>query len=138
MSCRPTKKIYPTTSLDENCIVWISNRAGLLRWFERRIWLLKLKFVNGGGYETYNTEEVKKEHKEEAKADEETEEEPEAPVPLVTHLENILHSVFSTVEVYINNQQTYNSKGLYAHKSYISNNFKEAISEYKRVLHCDG
>ena len=106
--------------------------------WDRRIWLLKLKFVNGRGYETYNSEEVKKEHKEDAKADEETEEGPDAPVPLVTHLENILHSVFSTVEVYINNQQTYNSKGLYAHKSYISNNFKEAISEYKRVLHCDG
>ena len=28
--------------------------------------------------------------------------------------------------------------GLYAHKSYISINFKEAISEYKGVLHCEG
>ena len=27
---------------------------------------------------------------------------------------------------------------LYAHKSYISNNFKAAISEYKAVLHCEG
>ena len=27
---------------------------------------------------------------------------------------------------------------MYAHKSYISNNFKEAISEYKGVLHCEG
>ena len=35
-------------------------------------------------------------------------------------------------------QQIYNSNGLYAHKSYISNNFKAAISEYKGVLHCDG
>ena len=26
----------------------------------------------------------------------------------------------------------------YAHKSYISNNFKAAISEYKGVLHCEG
>ena len=40
--------------------------------------------------------------------------------------------------MYINNQQTYNSNGLYAHKSYISNNFKGAISEYKEVLHCEG
>ena len=44
---------------------------------------------------------------------------------------------FSNVEVYVNNQQSYNSNGLYAHQSYISNNFKGAISEYKRVLHCD-
>ena len=40
--------------------------------------------------------------------------------------------------MYINNQQIYNSNGLYAHKSYISNNFKGAISEYKGVLHCEG
>ena len=49
-----------------------------------------------------------------------------------------MHSIFSKVEVYINNQQVYNSNGLYSHKSYISNNFKGAISEYKGVLHCQG
>ena len=40
--------------------------------------------------------------------------------------------------MYINNQQIHNYHGLYAHKSYISNNFKGAISEYKGVLHCEG
>ena len=40
--------------------------------------------------------------------------------------------------MYINNQQIYNSNGLYAHKSYTTNNFKAAISEYKGVLHCEG
>ena len=40
--------------------------------------------------------------------------------------------------MYIENQQIYNSNGLYAHKSYFSNNFKGAISEYKGVLHCEG
>ena len=40
--------------------------------------------------------------------------------------------------MYINNQQIYNSKGLYAHKPHNSNNFREAISEYKGVLHCEG
>ena len=40
--------------------------------------------------------------------------------------------------MYINNQQIYNSNGLDAPKSYISNNFKGAISEYKGVLHCEG
>ena len=49
-----------------------------------------------------------------------------------------MHSIFSNVEVYINNQQIYNSNGLYAHKYYISNNLKGAISEYKGVLHCEG
>ena len=46
--------------------------------------------------------------------------------------------MFSNVEVYINNQQIYNSNGLYAHQSYISNKFKAFISEYKGVLHCEG
>ena len=49
-----------------------------------------------------------------------------------------MHSIFSNVEVYINNQQIYNSNGLYAHKSYISNSFKVIITEYKGVLHCEG
>ena len=99
--------------------------------------VLKLKLVRGRGYETYNTKQIKKEHKEEAKPEEEETAE-EAPLPLVTHVNNILLSIFSKVEVYINNQQIYNSNGLYAHKSNISNNFKGAISEYKGVLHCEG
>ena len=99
---------------------------------------LKLKLVRGCGYETYNTKEVKKEHEGEAKAEEEETAEEDAPVPLVTHVNNILHSIFSNVEMYINNQQIYNSNGLFAHKSYISNNFKGSISEYKGVLHCEG
>ena len=81
---------------------------------------------------------MKRNTKKEAKAEEQETAEDDAPVPLATHVNNTLHSIFSNVEVYINNQQTYNSKGLYAHKSYISNNFKEAISEYKGVLHCEG
>ena len=31
----------------------------------------------------------------------------------------------------------YSSSGLYAHKSYTSNNFLGAISEYNGVLHCE-
>ena len=49
-----------------------------------------------------------------------------------------MHSIFSHVEVYINTQQIYNSNELYAHKSYILNNFKAAILEYKGVLPCEG
>ena len=53
-------------------------------------------------------------------------------------MNNILHSIFFNVELYISNQQIYNSNGLYAHKSYNSNNFKGAISEYKGVFNCEG
>ena len=126
------QKIYPTTSLDENCIEFEFQTDGNYYVEFRQTYLaLKLKLVKGRGYETYNT-------KEEAKT-EEGKTADEEPVPLVTHVHNILCSIFSNVEVLINNQQIYNSIGLYAHKFYISNNFKGAISEYKGgVLHCEG
>ena len=95
-------------------------------------WNLSRVLVN------YNTKEVKKEHNEEAEADEKTaEEEQGAPVPLVTHVQKILHSIFSNVDLYMNNQQIYNFNGLYA-LSYSSKNLKEAIYEYKGVSHCKG
>ena len=58
-------------------------------------------------------------------------EDEEPPVPLVTHVNNILHSIFSNDEVYINNQQNYISDALYLHKSYISDHIKAAICENK-------
>ena len=99
---------------------------------------LKLRLFRCRGYETYNSKKVKKEHNEEAKAEEEETAEEDAPVPLDTQENNILHSFFSNVEMYINNQQMYNTIGLYAHKSYIFNDFKGTISENKTVLHCEG
>ena len=99
--------------------------------------VLKLKLVRGRGYETYNTKEVKKEQKQEAREEKEKTAE-DAPVLFVTHVKNILHSIFPNVEVNINNQEIYNSHGLYAHKSYFSKNFKGSICEYKAVLHCEG
>ena len=133
------QEIYPTTSLDENCIEFEFQTDRKYYVDLRQTYLaLKLKLVRGRGYETYNTKEVKKEHKEEAKAKEDETAEEDDPLLLVTHVNNILHSIFSNVEVYINNQKIYNSNGLYAHKSSISNNFKGAISENKGVLHCEG
>ena len=133
------QEIYPTTALDQNCIDFEFQMDWNYYFDLRQTYLvLKLKLVRGRGYETYKNKEVKKEHKEEAKAEEEETAEKEAPSPLVTHVNNILHSVFSNIEEYINNQQIYNSNGLYADKFYISDNFKGAIFEYKRVLHCKG
>ena len=111
------QEIYPTTSLDENCIEFeFQTDRNYYVDLSQTYLALKLKLFRGRGYETYNSEKVKKEHKEEAKADEVETAEEEAPVPLVTHVNNILHSVFSNVEVYIKNQQIYNCNGLYAHK----------------------
>ena len=91
---------------------------------------LKLKFVKGPGYDTYENKEKKKEHKDESVVFTETgTDDGEEEVARVTYVNNIMQSIFSNAEVYINNQQIYNSNGLYAHKSYISNNFKAGISE---------
>ena len=65
-------------------------------------------------------------------------EEEQVPIPLVTHVNSILQTIFSHVEVYINCQQIYKSSGFYAQKSYLSNSFKGAISEYKGNLNCEG
>ena len=98
---------------------------------------LKRKFVKGRGYDTYESKENKTEHNDESVAFTETgtDDGEEEEVARVTYVNNIMHSFFSNVEVYMNNQQIYNSNGLYAHKFYISSNFKAAISEYKGVLH---
>ena len=136
------QEFYPTTSLDENCIevefqmdrnYCVDLRHSFLAW--------ELNFVKGRGYDTYEIKEKKKEHNDESVVfttetgtdDEEEQEE----VAQVTYVNNVMHSIFSNVEVYINNQQIYNCNGLFAHKSYISNNSKAAISEYKGVLHCE-
>ena len=132
------QETYPTTSLDENCKEFeFQTDRNLYVDLRQTYFLVKLKLVRGRGYETYNSKEVKKEQKEKAKAKEE-ETVGEASALLVTHVNNILHSFFSNVEVYISNQQIYNSNGLYAHKFYLSNNFKEAFFEYKGVLQCEG
>ena len=96
--------------------------------------------MSKGGYDTYESKEKKKQHKDESVAFTETgsDKEEQEEVVRVTYVNNIMHSIFSNVEVYFNNQQIYNSNELYTHKSYISNNFKAALSEYKRVLHCEG
>ena len=134
------QEIYPTTSLDENCTEFeFQTDRNCYVDLRQSFLALKLKFIKGLGYDTYESKEKKKEHKDESVVFFETgtdyEEEEEA---RVTYVNNIMHSIFSIVEVYINNQQIYNSNGLYAHKFFISNNFKAAISEYKWVLHCEG
>ena len=97
---------------------------------------LKLKLVKVRGYDTYESKEKRKEQKDESVVFTELGDDEEEEVARVTYVNNIMHSIISNVEVYINNQQIYNSNELYAHKTYISNNFKAANSEYKGVLHC--
>ena len=132
--------IYPTTSLDENCIEFeFETDRNYYVDLRQSFLALKLKFVKGRGYDTYESKEKKKEHKDESVVITEIgTDDSEEEVARNTYVNNIMHSIFSIDELYINNQQIYNSNGLYAHKSYISKNFKAAISEYKGVLHCEG
>ena len=104
---------------------------------------LKIKLVKGRGFDTYKTTEKKKEHKEDAVFTETDDDDVEfieegEGVPHRIHVNNILHSIFSNPELYIDNHQIYKSNGLYAQKSHISNNFKSTLSDYKGVLHCEG
>ena len=122
---------YLTTSLDENCIeLEFQTERNYYVVLRQSLLAFKLKFVKGLGYDTYESKEKKKEHKDDSVVFTETsDDEKEEELARVTYVNNIMHSLFSNMEVYINNQQIYNSNGLYAHKSYISNNFKAAISE---------
>ena len=138
------QEIYPTTSLDGNSIefefqtdrnVYVGLRPTYLA--------LKVKLVKGRGFDSYKTTEKKKEHKGDAvlfkTCDDNVEFiEEDGGVPRTTHVNNILHSIFSNAELYINNHQIYNSNGLYAHKPHISNNFKSTLADYMGVLHCEG
>ena len=56
----------------------------------------------------------------------------------LTHVNNLLHSLFSNCEVYLNNQQVYNSYGLYGHKALISNEFNASTRNNEGNLACHG
>ena len=106
------QQIYPNTSLDENCKGFEFQMYRNLYVDLRHSFLaLKLKFVKGRDYDTYGSK--KKEHNDESVVFTETgTDDGEEKVAHVTHVNNIMLSIFSNVEVYINNQHIYNSNGL--------------------------
>ena len=100
------QEIYATISLDENCMEFeFQTDRNYYVDFRQTYFSLKMKLVRGRGYETYKSKEVKKEHTGETKADKEETAEEETAVPLFTHVNNIFPSIFTSVEVYILNQQ---------------------------------
>ena len=73
---------------------------------------LNLKSVSGRGYATNNTKEVEQEHEDESKeaaAKRQRRRKKVVQFVLFVHVNNIMRSMFSNVEVYINSQQIYNS-----------------------------
>ena len=109
------RETYPTTSLNENCIEF-EFQTGRNYYIDLRqsFLALKHKFVNGRGYVTYESKEKKREPNDESVVFTETDDDEEE-VARVTYVNNKMHSKISNVKVYINNQQIYNSNGLYAH-----------------------
>ena len=98
---------YSTTSLDENCIEFeFQTDPNYYVHLRQSFLALRLKFVNGRGYDTYESKEKKKEHKDESAVFTETgtDDEEEQEVARVTYVNNIMRSIFSNVGVYINNQ----------------------------------
>ena len=113
------QETYPTTSLDKNCIEFeFQTDRNYYVDLRQSSLALKLKFVKGRGYDTYESKEKKKKHKDESVVFTETgtDDDEEEEVARVTYVNNIMHSIFSNVEVYIKNQQIYSSNGLFAHK----------------------
>ena len=138
------QEIYPTTSLEENSIEFeFQTGCNVYVDLQQTYHASKIKLLEGRGFDNYKTTEKEKEHKEDLvyteTGDDDVEfiEEDEG-VPHFTHATNILLSIFSNAELYINNHKIYNWNGLYAHKSHISNKFKSTLSEYKGVLPCEG
>ena len=92
------QEIYPTISLDENCIEFEFRKDRIYYADLRQSFLaLKLKFVKGRGYDSYESEEKKKEHRDESVVSTETgtdDEEEQEDVARVTYVNNIMHSIF--------------------------------------------
>ena len=102
-----------------------------------------MKLDKGPVYKRPECKEIKKKEESEefekpTEATGDKKEKKDARVTLVTHVNKVLPSVFSNVDVYINNQQTYNSYGLYLLESYISNSFEAANFDYKGYLQRNG
>ena len=134
------QEIYPTTSLDENSIEFeFQTDRNFYVVLRPTYAALKVKLVKGRGFDTCKTTEKKKEHKEDTVSTETGDDdvefiEEDEGVPHITHVNNILHYIFPNADFYSNNHQVYNSNGLNAHKSHISNNFNSTLSDYKGVL----
>ena len=86
------QEIYPTTSLDKNCIEFeFQTDRNFYSVLRQPFLAMKLKFFKGRGYDTYDSKEKKKEHKDESVCFTETgtDDEEEQEVARVTYVNNI-------------------------------------------------
>ena len=99
------QEIYPTTSLDENCIEFEFQTDQ--NYYETVFSGIEAQICQRTWLRTYESKEKKKEHKDESVVFTERgtdDEEEQGEVARVIYVNNIMHSIFSNVEVYINNQ----------------------------------
>ena len=103
------EQIYSTTSLDENSVEFeFQTDCNYYVDLCQSYLAHKVKLVKGLGYDTHKSKEAKKEHKNEEQPTEAAandEEDDTSSVPLLTYVNKFMHSTFSIVEMYINNQQ---------------------------------
>lgn len=127
------QEVYPSTSLDESSIEfeYETDRSIYLDLRDTHL-LIKVQINKGRLYDEYLNRTVK------IDKDEEEEEDSLMDKDYVTHVNNLLHSLFSNCEVYLNNYQVYNSNGLYAHKAFISNEFNASTTSNEGILKCHG
>ena len=94
------QKIYPTTSLDENCIQFeFQTDPNYYVDLRQSFLALKLKFFKRRRLNTYDSQEKKKERKDESVVFTETgTDDEEEEVARVTYVNNIIHSMFSNMK----------------------------------------
>ena len=149
------QEVFPSTSLDESSIEFEfqTDRSIYLDMRDTHL-MIQVELAKGRLFDTYKKrdEPIKKvEHKEPKADDSNTGIGASGSVDkdddsdfgydnksILTCVNNLLHSLFSNCEVYLNNQQVYNSNGLYAHKAFISNEFNSTMSSNDGILHCHG
>ena len=97
------QKILPTTSLDGNCIKFgIQADRSYYVDLRQSFMAMKLKLVKGRGYDTYESNEKKKVHKDQSFVFTETGTDDEQEVVArVTYVNNILRSVISNQQIFL-------------------------------------
>ena len=128
----PVQEVYPSTSLDESSIEFEFETDRSIYLDMRDIHLqIKVGLQKGRLFDDFMK---KDEHGKPDMGMSFTDDN----LHYLTHVNNILHSLFSNCEVYLNNQQVYNSNGLYGHKALISNEFNASTRNNDGILACHG
>ena len=122
------QEVYPSTSLDESSIEIEFETDRSIYLDMRNIHLqIKVGLQKGRLFDDFMKKEV---HGKPDMGMTSTDDD----LQYLTHVNNLLHSLFSNCEVYLNNQQVYNSNGLYGHKALISNEFNASTKNNEGIL----